>query len=105
MDYNEAWKLIRTDKMATDPFVRLTILSYQLEGLGKATFYRYYYNDPVYRKEQEIAISDLIAQIHLFCLLEGFDFRKLEELGYKRIMETINTRLGERKWKKRFSHL
>jgi len=83
--------------MATDPFVRLTILSYQLEGLGKATFYRYYYGDPIYRKEQEIAISDLIAQIHLFCELEGFDFEKLEELGYRRIMETISMRLARRK--------
>ena len=97
MDYRKAWRLIKEDKMATDPFVRLTILSYQLEGLGKSTFYRYYYNDPIYRKEQEIAISDLIAQIHLFCELEGFDFEELEKLGYERIMETINMRLVNKK--------
>lgn len=70
------------------------IVTYELGDLIKKLFYA-----KIYPKRQEvcliearIAFSDLIAQCHLICKREGWNFAEVESLGLSRAYEKISGR-------------
>ena len=93
MDYREVWKLMLSSPIQRDRFYRLCILTYQLGDVVKSTVYEYYYGDSGVHGEVKVALADLIAQIHIFCLHRNLDFRELEELGLKRLADFVVRRM------------
>jgi len=93
MDYHEAWRLIAREHTARDTFFRLTVLGYQFGDVQKALVYKSYYGKEGYHKEREVAIADMIAQVHLLCEQQGLDYQELEALGLKRLLEFISDRM------------
>lgn len=91
--YEEFWKLLRVDPLQRDAFYRLSILTYQLGDVHKAVVYQHYYGSTGSHAELNIALADLIAQLHIFCLSQGLNYQKLEELGLKRLGEFTARRM------------
>lgn len=94
MNFEELWKLLRTEHIQRDKYYRLSIASYQLGDVHKAVVYQQYYGSVGSHAESKIAISDLIAQIHLLCLTLNLDYDKLQDLGLKRLAEFVSRRMA-----------
>lgn len=95
MMFEELWKLLRKERIQRDRFYRLAILSYQFGDTAKAVVYKEYYGDEGIHAELRLALADVIAQIHVFCLSENLDFEVIEDLGLKRLGEFVAKRMSK----------
>lgn len=71
------------------------IMIYELGDLVKMLFYSKVYPDrkTINMIEAKIALSDLLAQCHVVCEREGWNFVELDILGKERLHERIKRRL------------
>jgi len=64
-------------------------MMYELGDMSKMFFYAMRYNEPAYKIEAKISLSDLLAQCILVCEKEGWDFDKVKQMGIERMLERI----------------
>jgi len=93
MNFKEVWMLLKKDPLQRNVLWRLSILSYQLGDVIKATVYRIYYGNEGHHTELKLALADLIAQIRILTIQNGLNYDELEELGLKRLMDFVTKRM------------
>ena len=73
----------------------INVMTYELGDLVKMFFYTKLYPDrkQILMIEAKIALSDLLAQCHVVCEREGWNFVELDLLGKERLHERIKRRL------------
>lgn len=73
----------------------INIMVYELGDLAKMLFYTKVYPErkEVQMIEARIALSDLLAQCHVVCEREGWNFIEVDILGKERLHERIKRRL------------
>ncbi len=75
----------------------LPVVMYELGDMAKMFFYAMRYNEPTYKIEAKISLSDLIAQCILICEKEEWNFETVKTMGIERMIERVNRHreLGE----------
>ena len=88
-DISAKIKNLLTEKPQRNPYIRFTILSYQLADVGRCMRYMEIYPDEreYYRSYLKTALSDLLIQAHIIAELYGFESKELFELGTHRLDE------------------
>jgi hypothetical protein len=81
--------LLLEEKHQKDPYIRFTILGYQLGDVGKCMRYINIYPDDrrQYSAYLKTALSDLIIQSIIIARLYNFDIGELLRLGAERLEE------------------
>jgi hypothetical protein len=82
---------------------QFAVLTYEIGDLAKNLTYAKRYawvsddRSRLYKKEAEIAMSDVLAQLILMCQREGWDLWTLARLGQERMREKVerHRELGE----------
>jgi hypothetical protein len=87
LSFDELWLMLQKQEIEKEPFYRLSILDYQYGDIKKALIYKNYYGSEGIHSELKIALSDLLAQIHIFCLSQDISFYEIESLGLLRLRE------------------
>ena len=74
-----------------------SIMTYELGDLVKMLFYSKVYpkDKDVYMIEAKISLSDILAQCHVICEREGWNFIEIDILGKERLFERVQRHIDK----------